>query len=92
MFSEVFVCLLGVSQSLLGGSPLSRGSGLCPGGSLSERPPYGNKWAVHILLECILVFPVCLKDSMLCAVDGPNKNTWLYSFTTIQDETNGDLP
>ena len=36
-------------------------SGLCPGwslsgGSVSGRPPYGNEWAVHILLECILVY------------------------------------
>ena len=35
--------------------------GLCPGGSLLGRPPrqrphqYSNKWAVSILLECILV-------------------------------------
>ena len=34
--------------------------GLCPGGSLSGRPPdrdppYGNERAVRILLECILV-------------------------------------
>ena len=28
--------------------------GLCPGGSLRERPPYGNVWVVRILLEWIL--------------------------------------
>ena len=56
------LCLGGLC---LGGS-LSRGSlsrnslsgGLCPGGiSVRETPPYGNAWAVHILLECILVSP-----------------------------------
>ena len=25
------------------------------GESLSRRPPYGNEWVVHIVLECILV-------------------------------------
>ena len=37
------------------GVSVQRGGGLCPGGSLSGRPPYGNEWAVSILLECILV-------------------------------------
>ena len=30
--------------------------GLCPGGSLSWRPPYGNERVVRILLECIPVY------------------------------------
>ena len=34
---------------------LSREGDLCPGDSLSGRPPYGNVRAVRILLECILV-------------------------------------
>ena len=50
--------------SVQGGGGLCPGrslSGLCPGGSLSGgsvsgRPAYGNEWAVHILLECILVY------------------------------------
>ena len=51
----------GVGASVQGVSvrgSLSRGSlsgGLCPAGSLSVRPPYGNERAVHILLKCILV-------------------------------------
>ena len=32
-----------------------QGGSLSKGGSLSERPPYGNMRAVRILLECILV-------------------------------------
>ena len=44
--------------SVQGEGSLSRlEGGICPGGSLSQRPPYGNDWAVCILLECILVFP-----------------------------------
>ena len=56
-----------VCHSVQGGS-LSRGSlsrgvsveGSLRGGSLSRgsvsgRPPYGNLWTVHSLLECILV-------------------------------------
>ena len=27
-----------------------------------HTPPYGNEWAVRILLECILVLPLCLGD------------------------------
>ena len=41
------MCLLG-----RGGSP--RG-GLCPGGLCQGDPPYGEEWAVRILLECYLV-------------------------------------
>ena len=37
----------------------SLGRGLCPGGWLLGRPPYGNERTVRILLECILVF--CLR-------------------------------
>ena len=54
-------------ESLSRGSPLSRGSlcpggCLCPGGLCHRDPPYSYGWAVHILLECILVEgnnPVC---------------------------------
>ena len=48
-----------LSGGSLSGGSLSRGSlsgGLCPGCSLLGRPPpYCNRWAVCILLECILV-------------------------------------
>ena len=50
-----------LSEGFLSRGSLSRGEGLCPGGSLSigvsarETPLYGNEQAVHILLECILV-------------------------------------
>ena len=48
-----------LSRGEFGGS-LSRGvfvqGCLCQGDPpLRQRPPYGNEWAVHILLECILV-------------------------------------
>ena len=52
-----------------GGGGLCRG-GVCPRGSLSggfllgrpdnRDPRYGNKWVVHILLECILVLHLCV--------------------------------
>ena len=59
--------------SVLEGS-LSKGGGLCPGGSLVQcgvsvqeglchrDPPYGNERAVRILLECILVRIVYSSD------------------------------
>ena len=37
-----------------GGVSVQQG-GLCLGGSLSGRPPYGKERAVRILLECVLV-------------------------------------
>ena len=29
---------------------------------------YGNEWAVHILLECILVSQACVKNSGVCPI------------------------
>ena len=59
------VMFLHLCVILFTGESLSRGSlsrvsvwGLCKGGSLSGRPPYGTEWAVPILLECILVLVV----------------------------------
>ena len=42
--------------SVQGGSLFRGQRGLCPGGSLSGRPLYGNVRAVRTLLECILVY------------------------------------
>ena len=56
--SGLGVSVQGVSVQV--GGSLSRGSltqeGLCLGVSVRETPQYGNEWAVHILLECILVY------------------------------------
>ena len=67
IFSQVFVfpqgeggsvqeglCPGGVSVG--GGGHLCVGEDLCPGGSLSGRPPSGYLRAVCILLECILAW------------------------------------
>ena len=72
---DLALCLRGASLSV-GGSvrgvgPCPEGGSLSRG-SLSrevsvrktppgQRPPYGNKWAVHILLECIFVYYLFLQ-------------------------------
>ena len=43
-----------LSRGIISKGSLSRGVSV-QGSSLSWRPPYNNEWAVHILLECILV-------------------------------------
>ena len=51
------ILFMGVSVQgiLCPGVSVQESLGLCPGGSLSGRPPYGKEWEVRILLECILV-------------------------------------
>ena len=56
------VCLGGICPEAV-----SVQGGLCPGGSLSGRPPYCNERAVRILLECILV-----QKKFHCSVFGHN--------------------
>ena len=66
----------GGSLSMVGLCPWgSLSGGLCPGGSLSGGlcpgdldPLYGNKRAVRILLECILVDFIFLLSECLCTV------------------------
>ena len=55
---KVSVQGVSVHEGLCPGVPVQEGlcpGGLCLGGSLSGRPPYGNVRAVRIILECILV-------------------------------------
>ena len=59
-----------------GGGLCKGGAGGSPGGvSVRETPPYGKKWVVRILLECVLVLRLFL--SILTGLRNLAQLTWL---------------
>ena len=76
MFSQVFVCRRGAAYGS-GGVSASRPGGRC-GHPSGHTHPMVNKWAVRILLECILV--KYNADSMIISCGTLKPSQWVLLF------------